>query len=156
MRITVLMVPDCPNVPVVRERIARALNGRGAEVELVEVTDEAQARALGMTGSPTVLVDGVDPFAVPGVPASVSCRRYRRADGTADGAPSVADLRRALDVAGGGASPHGLRGGADPVVVEVEVGGAAGGEAGDSSGRSTHRAQMMNPENAIITTDQTG
>lgn len=55
---------------------------------------------LGMTGSPTFLVDGVDPFAVPGAPASVACRLYRRPDGRAEGAPSVADLRRALSPAG--------------------------------------------------------
>ncbi|MET8127812.1 hypothetical protein ABZV67_15240 [Streptomyces sp. NPDC005065] len=41
MRITVLTVPDCPNGPVVQERITAALNGRGAEVELVEVTEPA-------------------------------------------------------------------------------------------------------------------
>ncbi|GGN89297.1 hypothetical protein GCM10011579_084010 [Streptomyces albiflavescens] len=99
MRITVLTVPDCPNGPVVEERLACALEGRGAEVGLVEVGDAEQAVRLGMTGSPTVLIDGVDPFAVSGAPASLSCRLYRGSDGRAEGAPSVADLRRALDAA---------------------------------------------------------
>jgi hypothetical protein len=96
MRITVLTVPDCPNAQVIEERIASALAGRSADVELVEVADEGQAARLGMTGSPTVLVEGVDPFGVPGAQASVSCRLYRGPDGTVDGAPSVAELRRAL------------------------------------------------------------
>jgi hypothetical protein len=100
MRITVLTVPDCPNAPVVRERIAAALAGREAPVELVEVGDQAQAARWGMAGSPTVLVDGIDPFAVAGSAPSVSCRLYRGTDGSVDGAPSVADLRRALDGAG--------------------------------------------------------
>ncbi|MEV4445575.1 MULTISPECIES: thioredoxin domain-containing protein [Streptomyces] len=99
MRITLLTVPDCPNARLARERIGQALDGRAAEVELVEVADEAQAARLGMTGSPTVLVDGADPFAVPGAAASVSCRLYRGPDGRTEGAPSVADLQRALHVA---------------------------------------------------------
>ncbi|MFF3316224.1 organomercurial lyase [Streptomyces sp. NPDC003035] len=97
MRITVLTVPDCPNAPVARERIAAALDGRTVDVELVEVREEADAARWGMTGSPTVLLDGVDPFAVAGGAApSVSCRLYRDADGRTDGAPSVQALRQAL------------------------------------------------------------
>ncbi|MGW5063295.1 organomercurial lyase [Streptomyces sp. NPDC004096] len=99
MRITVLTVPDCPNAPVVEERIARALDGRSADMELIEVADQAQAARHGMTGSPTVLINGVDPFAVPGTPPSLSCRLYRESDGWADGAPSIADLREALNAA---------------------------------------------------------
>ncbi|WP_406464821.1 alkylmercury lyase family protein [Streptomyces sp. NBC_01622] len=99
MRITVLTVPDCPNAPLARERIEQVLDGRAARVEFVEVADEAQAAQLGMTGSPTVLIHGTDPFAAPGTAASVSCRLYRAPDGSAEGAPSVADLQRALDVA---------------------------------------------------------
>ncbi|MET8127827.1 organomercurial lyase [Streptomyces sp. NPDC005065] len=95
-RITVLTVPDCPNAPVALERITAALDGREAEVELVEVRDEAEAARWGMTGSPTVLVNGADPFAVPGAPASVSCRLYRDEEGPTDGAPSVEALRKAL------------------------------------------------------------
>ncbi|GAA1879985.1 hypothetical protein GCM10009753_04110 [Streptantibioticus ferralitis] len=100
MRITVLTVPDCPNGPVVEERIAAALAGRAAEVELVEVREEADAARWGMTGSPTVLLDGIDPFAAEGAVPSVSCRIYWGADGKADGAPSVDALRKALTSAG--------------------------------------------------------
>jgi len=99
MRITVLTVPDCPNAPVVEERLARALDGRSAEVELVEVADQEQAALLGMTGSPTVLVNGADPFALPGAAASLSCRLYRGPDGRVEGAPVITDLRDALQAA---------------------------------------------------------
>lgn len=99
MRITVLTVPDCPNAPVVRERIAAALTGRSAQVELVEVREEAEAARRGMTGSPTVLLDGIDPFARAGAAPSISCRLYRDADGHADGTPSVEALRQALSAA---------------------------------------------------------
>lgn len=46
-----------------------------------------------MTGSPTVLINGADPFAVAGAAPSVSCRLYRDADARTDGAPSVEALR---------------------------------------------------------------
>lgn len=66
MRITVLTVPGCPNAPLAMERVAAALAARRAEVELVEVHDQAQAAEYGMNGSPTILLDGVDPFAPQG------------------------------------------------------------------------------------------
>ncbi|WP_030861956.1 alkylmercury lyase family protein [Streptomyces sp. NRRL F-2747] len=96
MRITILTVPDCPNVPVVQDRLTAALDGRAAGIELVEVSAEDDAARWGMTGSPTVLLDGTDPFATPGAPPSVSCRLYRDAEGRTDGAPSVQALREAL------------------------------------------------------------
>ncbi|MGW8363293.1 hypothetical protein ACWGK1_22300 [Streptomyces wedmorensis] len=95
MRITILTVPDCPNARVVRERITAVLGG-DAGIELVEVSGEDGAARWGMTGSPTVLLDGVDPFPVPGAQSSVSCRLYRDAQGRTDGAPSVEALREAL------------------------------------------------------------
>ncbi|MCX3063168.1 thioredoxin domain-containing protein [Streptomyces beihaiensis] len=100
MRIEVLTVPDCPNGPLLVERITAALAGRDAEVKHVEVPDEATAATYGMAGSPTVLVDGVDPFAVPGARPSLSCRLYRAPDGTAEGAPDEAALRQAVEAAG--------------------------------------------------------
>ncbi|WP_165988493.1 alkylmercury lyase family protein [Streptomyces sp. YIM 98790] len=105
MRITVLTVPDCPNAPLMRERIAAALDGRPAqvegevEVEVVEVTEDAEAARRGMTGSPTMLLDGVDPFAAEGAPASLSCRLYRDDEGRLEGAPGITALRRALATA---------------------------------------------------------
>jgi hypothetical protein len=65
-----------------------------------------------MHGSPTLLVNGSDPFAAPGTPASVSCRLYRDQGGPAGGAPSVAALREALRHAAGHPVPAGLAGAA--------------------------------------------
>ncbi|MER5795240.1 alkylmercury lyase family protein [Streptomyces sp. NPDC001980] len=83
------------------ERVRAALAGRTARVEAVEVRDAAEAARWGMAGSPTVLIDGTDPFAQAGTVPSVSCRIYRHADGTVDGAPRVDELRQALGAAGG-------------------------------------------------------
>ncbi len=104
-RVTVLTVPDCPNVPIIRERITEALEGRTVPVEWIEVRDTDAAFRQGMTGSPTLLLDGLDPFAHDGAQPSLSCRLYRHADGTTDGAPSVADLRRALAAGGPAEEP---------------------------------------------------
>ncbi|MGW1848673.1 hypothetical protein [Streptomyces sp. NPDC001966] len=101
MRITVLALPGCPNAPVAYERVQGALAGRAAEVELVEVHDETEAVRRGMAGSPTVLFDGVDLFGRDGAAPSLSCRIYRHADGTVDGAPSVDELCHALSSADG-------------------------------------------------------
>jgi hypothetical protein len=98
MRIDVLVVPDCPNGPVVIERLAQALDGRADVQVATRVIDTVeQADQWGMHGSPTVLVDGRDPFAGPGTPASVSCRLYQDEAGRTQGAPSLARLRQALD-----------------------------------------------------------
>ena len=98
MRIDVLVVPDCPNGPVVIERLAQALGGRADVQVATRVIDTIeQADRWGMHGSPTVLIDGRDPFARPGTTASVSCRLYRDEGGRAQGAPSLTRLRQALD-----------------------------------------------------------
>jgi hypothetical protein len=97
MELTLLTVPGCPHADVFGERLAAALAGRaGAVVRRREVADERQAAEAGMHGSPTLLIDGVDPFAGPDQAPSLSCRLYRDEAGRAGGAPSVQALRRAL------------------------------------------------------------
>ncbi|WP_199547706.1 alkylmercury lyase family protein [Streptomyces sp. N35] len=171
MRITLLTVPGCPGERPARERIAAVLAGRTGEVETagkesvrevtgevetvgketageetvevvtVEVRDEVQARALGMRGSPTILVDGTDPFAVPGAEPSLSCRLYRGADGTADVAPTVEDLRAALT----GGRGCGERGGSGrPAGLSALVGGGGQGRRppADRGLRAVHQAVL--------------
>lgn len=53
-----LHVADCPNVPVVLERIAVACGDFPVQVSTRLVETEAEAARLGMRGSPTVLIDG--------------------------------------------------------------------------------------------------
>jgi hypothetical protein len=52
-----------------------------------------------MCGSPTLLINGVDPFAAPGQLPTLSCRLYPDATGRLEGAPPVAALRQALQQA---------------------------------------------------------
>jgi hypothetical protein len=104
MELTVLAVRDCPNVAVLEQRLAAALAGRpDAVVQRREVADEREAAEAGMRGSPTLLIDGADPFAAPGQAPGLACRIYRDAAGRPTGAPTVEALRRALEQAG---HPH--------------------------------------------------
>ena len=66
MEVTVLTVPHCPNAGLMDERLATAISGlAGVRVTRRVVDGEQQAAALGMRGSPTLLIGGTDPFADP-------------------------------------------------------------------------------------------
>ncbi len=103
MRISLLHVEDCPSVAAAATRLAEALRRTGhpdVPVELVLVESDVQARLLPWSGSPTILVDGVDPFAPEdATPVGLTCRVYRTADGHS-GAPSLDDLVEALSSRG--------------------------------------------------------
>ena len=101
MELILLTVPDCPNGPVFEARLAAALAGRpDTVVRRREVADEREAARAGMCGSPTLLINGVDPFAAPGQVPGLSCRLYRDAAGRPAGAPPAEALRWALEQAG--------------------------------------------------------
>lgn len=99
MRLQVLHVPDCPHAAVLVARLAHLLASR-AEVEQRVVRDHNEAVTLRMRGSPTLLIDGIDPFAVPDQPASLSCRLYRDENGSLASAPSLRQLHQALGSGG--------------------------------------------------------
>ena len=109
MDLTVLAVPGCPNAPVLGDRLAAVVDGRaGVSVSHQVISDEDEAARWGMHGSPTLLIDGVDPFAEPGQPPSMSCRLYRDDDGRTSGAPSASQLRQAIEQAAATTEPADL------------------------------------------------
>ncbi|MGH3303223.1 MAG: hypothetical protein ACRDOK_16390 [Streptosporangiaceae bacterium] len=95
MKLQVLHVPGCPNAVALTTRPAQLLTGR-SRVELQVIRDQDEAAAAGMSGSPTLLLDGTDPLAVGGQLPSLSCRLYPDENGALTGAPSLAQLRAAL------------------------------------------------------------
>lgn len=75
MELTVLVVPACPHTGLLRARLDQALEHRqNVTVIWREITDPQEAERSGMHGSPTLLVNGINPFALPGQQPSLSCR----------------------------------------------------------------------------------
>lgn len=62
-------------------------------LERVETSEAAER--LRFVGSPTVLIDGRDPFATEATEFGLSCRIYQTATGPA-GSPTVEELSNAL------------------------------------------------------------
>jgi len=96
--VRLLYIEDCPNWQVADARLKEALAAVGADpgaVTYEQVTTVEQAQALGFRGSPTILVDGTDPFADPAAPAGLACRLYRTASGVQP-APTVEQLHAVL------------------------------------------------------------
>ncbi|GAA3485154.1 MULTISPECIES: hypothetical protein [Streptomyces] len=98
MEIEILVVPDCPNEIPATEQLRRALDDVGlGDTTFVTrtVTTRAEAERAGFTGSPTVLVNGRDPFAEEGREPGLACRVYRSPQGLS-GVPPLEGLRLAL------------------------------------------------------------
>ena len=95
MKISLLYFDDCPNWQIADARLTEALSLVGNPDQIVErvlVTTDEEAQAAHFLGSPTILIDGVDPFA--GSAASsfgLTCRVYRTEKGLA-GSPTVDEL----------------------------------------------------------------
>lgn len=98
MKIDLLYFDGCPHWKVADERLRRLAGSRGLEVAHRKVTTPEEAEAHQFRGSPTILIDGRDPFANGDEPLGLSCRLYQTPDGPA-GAPTVEQLEAALDAA---------------------------------------------------------
>jgi hypothetical protein len=95
MRVILLHFDGCPHWQILAERL-EALSGElDFTVERQVVDTPEAAEAVGFRGSPTVLVDGIDPFADPAAPVGLSCRVYSTPEGLR-GSPTEAMLRQAL------------------------------------------------------------
>jgi len=102
IHVTIRYVEDCPHWRPALERLRAAVHDAGLgeasiTTEAVATLDEVER--LRFRGSPTILINGTDPFAGPGTSVGLSCRIYRTESGT-DGAPNVVQLIGALKSAG--------------------------------------------------------
>lgn len=96
MEITLQYFDGCPNWEVLDHRVAQVVDGRSdVRVTRQRVETAEDAARLGFHGSPTVLVNGVDPFAEEGAPVGLACRVFRTTAGLA-GSPTVDQLREAI------------------------------------------------------------
>ena len=83
----------CPNWQAAREAVLAVRPD--ADVRLTLVKDSQEAVALGFRGSPTILIDGRDPWADPSAPIGLACRLFRTQHGLR-GLPSPDQLEAAL------------------------------------------------------------
>ena len=97
IEIDLLYVPDCPNRDVARGLLERALawTGRPATIREREVRSLEEGERLGMRGSPTILIDGDDPFAGGAGAVGMACRLYQT-DAGLRGVPTLPQLIEAL------------------------------------------------------------
>jgi hypothetical protein len=85
----VLHVADCANLPAFLANLSEATD--------IPVTTRLIDADTEVAGSPTLLVNGVDPFAAPGQRSyGVACRLYRDESGAIVRAPSVSQMRDAV------------------------------------------------------------
>ena len=87
--IEIQYVADCPNLSVLLERVEAVTCGQ-TTVRLHEI-DPTERVPAGFAGSPTLLVDGRNPFDVDDPDAGVTCTLR---------IPSIAELKTILDAAG--------------------------------------------------------
>lgn len=109
VQITIQYFEGCPNWEVADERVRLALAhlGMGATDVTRELIDTPEkAVAAGFHGSPTILVNGRDPFADRGSPVGLSCRLFTTPHGLA-GSPTVDQLMHAIESAGSRSSTGG-------------------------------------------------
>lgn len=96
MRITLRYFDGCPHWETALSRLHEVLQETGLagkpELVLEVVRSQEEAEQLQFRGSPTILVDNVDPFAGESAPLGLSCRVYATDSGL-QGSPTIAQLR---------------------------------------------------------------
>jgi hypothetical protein len=95
-RITLRYFDGCPHWETALSRLHQVLQETGlagkTQLVLAAVRSQEEAERLRFRGSPTILVDDVDPFAGESAPFGLSCRVYATDSGL-QGSPTVAQLR---------------------------------------------------------------
>lgn len=96
--VELLVVPECPHEQDAAVLLRTALDDVGLApigFRTTVVSSPQEAHQRGFIGSPTILLNGADPFAEPGRAHGLACRVYPTVTGPA-GVPAIRELRRAL------------------------------------------------------------
>lgn len=86
----------CPNWQYTKKLLDGLSMEFDLELRMELVSTPEEAERVSFRGSPTVLIDGVDPFADRYAPVGLACRIYATPDGL-KGSPTVDLLRSALE-----------------------------------------------------------
>jgi glutaredoxin len=97
MEITLLYFDECPHWPEADAMLTRLARER-TEVSVTchTVDTDAEAQRLGFRGSPTILIDGIDPWVQDDAPIGLSCRVYMTPVGVR-GTPTWDELLAAVN-----------------------------------------------------------
>lgn len=95
MNVELQYIADCPHWRVIDARLSALRPKLGFTLNLRVVTTPEEAMRIGFRGSPTILVDGVDPFATGDEPVGLACRIYSTPGGLA-GSPTAEQLLKAI------------------------------------------------------------
>jgi hypothetical protein len=95
MKVKVLYFDGCPHWTTAADRLAALQSEMGFDLTRQPVTTPEEAERFGFRGSPTIEVDGVDPFGSDEAPIGFACRVYETPAGRA-GSPTVDQLREVL------------------------------------------------------------
>jgi 1,6-anhydro-N-acetylmuramate kinase len=97
MNIDLWYFEDCPNWQLADQRLHQIAAERSdITVTRRQVRTMQEAERVGFHGSPSILMNGVDPFAAQHTGIGWACRRYDTADGP-QGAPSLEQLRAVIN-----------------------------------------------------------
>jgi len=98
MKITIQYFDGCPHWKLADERVRHVIGDFASDDVTLEyqfIDSPETADQLGFHGSPTILIDGLDPFITGVEQVGMSCRVFRTEDGI-QGAPTEAELRKLL------------------------------------------------------------
>ncbi len=98
MKVTIQYFDGCPHWKLADERVRKILRGLPADNVTLEyqlIDSPETAERVRFHGSPTILVDGQDPFATGTEPVGMTCRVFRTEQGV-QGAPTEAQLKRII------------------------------------------------------------
>jgi hypothetical protein len=96
VRVELLYFEDCPNWRIADGRLRSVASKRGLKVKRRRVNTPEEAERARFLGSPTILIDGQDPFATGSEPSGLACRIYQTPQGPA-GSPTEDQLSAVLD-----------------------------------------------------------
>ncbi len=97
MNIDLLYFDGCPNWELADQRLNQIAAERpDITVTRRQVRTMQEAERVGFHGAPSILVNGVDPFADQHTGIGLACRLYDTADGP-QGAPTLEQLRAVIN-----------------------------------------------------------
>ena len=97
MRVQLLYFDGCPHWAMLAERLREALDllDEPSTIEHLKVDSQREAERLRFAGSPSILLNGTDPFTPPTSTVGLSCRVYPTPGGPS-GSPTLEQLVGAL------------------------------------------------------------